>query len=553
MHFFALQSKSPKKIKSAKMTNPFRANLAQSRQMRSIPQLQSTIDNHTGKPPRQTKIVDVKANSGRNPSPGLSQDLTLVPVHVYGHSEIQPKPTANILGDMYEQEANRVADQVMRMPEPPQRACLCGGGYSRPRTEYTRPEYLRAWHTQADGTRETDIPPAVHDVLHSSGQPLDAAARLFLEPRFGHDFSQVRLHADTRSAQAARAVNARAFTVGRDVVLGTGEYKPGTSSGLRLLAHELTHVLQQDGALSQPGVKWDLAAAPPQLQRTPNGDQRSHSELIDSLDTMIEALKPDADSRIMTQDELSFANSAERVRVDILSSAIDRLDRVTTLLAANGRELRPMSAEIAQTLQLIRRYLRIRPSGFFAMNSALALEFDYMNKREGEHEGSLESDYYFMRYAMKALELMRANRRLMLPKYVFKQCTPGLYAQTLVKMKLCPQFFGQGPDRNPVCPEWVLLHEYFHPLGVTHGESTVAGTMAVPGPKQAIKNANALASLTFELAGRDPSKCHAYGPRETHGIADCMYVYQTTKNKEAYQQCLKQVFQVQEPKRSPSK
>lgn len=89
------------------------------------------------------------------------------------------------------------------------------------------------------------VPPIVHDVLGSSGQPLDTAIRAFMEPRFGHDFSQVRVHADAKAAESAQAVNALAYTVGRDVVFGVRQYAPGTNEGKRLLAHELTHVVQQ--------------------------------------------------------------------------------------------------------------------------------------------------------------------------------------------------------------------------------------------------------------------------------------------------------------------
>src|SRR5712692_11999806 len=89
------------------------------------------------------------------------------------------------------------------------------------------------------------VPPMVHDVLRSPGQSLDASARAFMEPRFGYDFSGVRVHADDRAAASARAVNALAYTVGREVVFGAGQYTPGTIAGKRLLAHELTHVVQQ--------------------------------------------------------------------------------------------------------------------------------------------------------------------------------------------------------------------------------------------------------------------------------------------------------------------
>lgn len=75
-----------------------------------------------------------------------------------------------------------------------------------------------------------------------------SAARDFFEPRFGYDFSGVRVHTDARAAEAAKEVDARAFTVGRDVVFGKGEYAPGTSAGIRLVAHELAHVIQQDAA-----------------------------------------------------------------------------------------------------------------------------------------------------------------------------------------------------------------------------------------------------------------------------------------------------------------
>jgi hypothetical protein len=87
----------------------------------------------------------------------------------------------------------------------------------------------------------------VHEVLRSSGQPLDAATRAAMETRFGHDFSGVRVHADSRAAESARAVNALAYTVGNDIAFGTGQYMPGTERGKRVLAHELAHVVQQAG------------------------------------------------------------------------------------------------------------------------------------------------------------------------------------------------------------------------------------------------------------------------------------------------------------------
>lgn len=90
------------------------------------------------------------------------------------------------------------------------------------------------------------VPPIVGDVLGSLGEPLDQETRDFFEPQFGRDFSQVRVHAGHRSAESARAVNAKAYTVGNAVVFGTDQYLPWSESGRGLLAHELTHVAQQD-------------------------------------------------------------------------------------------------------------------------------------------------------------------------------------------------------------------------------------------------------------------------------------------------------------------
>src|SRR5205823_2267360 len=94
-------------------------------------------------------------------------------------------------------------------------------------------------------TASSTVPPVVHNVLRSPGQALEPGTRAFMEPRFGHDFSQVRVHTDAQAAESARAVNALAYTVGQDVVFGVGQYAPRTLEGKRLLAHELTHMVQQ--------------------------------------------------------------------------------------------------------------------------------------------------------------------------------------------------------------------------------------------------------------------------------------------------------------------
>ncbi|MGW8251739.1 MAG: eCIS core domain-containing protein [Anaerolineales bacterium] len=96
-------------------------------------------------------------------------------------------------------------------------------------------------------------PPIVHEVLRSPGQPLDRETRQFMEPRFGHDFSLVRVHTDTKASDSAQAVNAHAYTSGSDIVFNRGQYRPAIGAGKWLLSHELTHVIQQSSASSIDG------------------------------------------------------------------------------------------------------------------------------------------------------------------------------------------------------------------------------------------------------------------------------------------------------------
>jgi hypothetical protein len=108
------------------------------------------------------------------------------------------------------------------------------------------------------------VPPIVYDVLRSPGHPLDAESRAFFEPRFGHDFSKVRIHTNALAAESAEAVGATAYTVGRDMVFGTGQYEWRTERGRRLVAHELAHVVQQSAAAPAPDAlsicsPWDDA------------------------------------------------------------------------------------------------------------------------------------------------------------------------------------------------------------------------------------------------------------------------------------------------------
>ncbi len=144
---------------------------------------------------------------------------------------LQAKLTINQPGDVYEQEADRVAEEVMRMP---------AGG--TPGTHEDMPVMRKE---SSGGQASHDAPPVVQQALSSGGQPLDAGTQETMGAHFGLDFRRVRVHTDGQSGESAQAINARAYTVGSDIVFGEGQYRPETGEGQRLLAHELTHVVQQ--------------------------------------------------------------------------------------------------------------------------------------------------------------------------------------------------------------------------------------------------------------------------------------------------------------------
>jgi hypothetical protein len=163
---------------------------------------------------------------------------------------MQPKLIIGPATDPLEHEADNVANQVMCMPIT---AVSVSPAPSRISRECAACEEEEKLQKQATGTVETIhgyAPTSVHEVLQSPGQPLDTSSRAFFETRFGQDFSRVRVHTDGKAARTARAINARAYTSGPNIVFGSGQYSPRSEEGRRLLAHELAHVVQQTAVRS---------------------------------------------------------------------------------------------------------------------------------------------------------------------------------------------------------------------------------------------------------------------------------------------------------------
>jgi hypothetical protein len=154
-------------------------------------------------------------------------------------------------------------------------------------------------------TRLSTVPPIVHDGLRSPAQSLDPSARSFLESRFGRDFSAVRVHAGVGAARSAQALKAMAYTVGRDVVFGPGHYAPGTLAGRRLLAHELTHVVQQGHAARIQRQPDESPSEPPAPTMTDVEDSAQTDTSTVQPEGNIEPLEASYVSKDVSPDETS--------------------------------------------------------------------------------------------------------------------------------------------------------------------------------------------------------------------------------------------------------
>jgi hypothetical protein len=169
---------------------------------------------------------------------------------------VQPKLAIGKVNDPLEHEANFIADRVMRMNVP--QLSITGRAPKITRKCAVCKEEEQSPESKAAGMAETgacETPDVVHEVLRSHGQPLDPSTRAFFEPRFGHDFSQVRVHADEKAAASAHAVGALAYTVGPNIVFGEGQFAPERIFGKKLLTHELAHVVQQSAADREIGFR----------------------------------------------------------------------------------------------------------------------------------------------------------------------------------------------------------------------------------------------------------------------------------------------------------
>ena len=189
---------------------------------------------------------------------------------------LQCKLQIGAVNDPLEAEADRVADHVMRMPDP---AVVSSAGLPaiRRKCASCEDEEAKTIRGKSDGQAVggADAPPIVHDVLASPGQPLDGATRGFFESRLGADLGSIRVHNDEPAGRSAQAVGALAYTSGRNIVFAPGRYHPQSADGQRLLAHELTHTIQQGAAGSPSFVARTPVAPALAISTTADALQRS--------------------------------------------------------------------------------------------------------------------------------------------------------------------------------------------------------------------------------------------------------------------------------------
>ena len=268
MRTFAQKPKATQQTTPAKSAILSRAQFGRSRDPNSILNLQRTIGNQAVQRLLQVNAEELNAGSATTASPRFMHDFSRIPIYPSVAGAIQTKLAINKPGDEYEQEADRVSEQVMRMSESQlQRACACGGGYPKCQMEQPGQEHepLHTKHVGSSDLEQTAVPPIVHEVLATPSQPLDPSTRGFMEPRFGHAFSKLRVHTDAKAAESAHAIGAAAYVMGHDIVFGAGRFAPETQEGRQLIAHELTHVVQQSGA--------DGVHADQKIQRQPEGSE----------------------------------------------------------------------------------------------------------------------------------------------------------------------------------------------------------------------------------------------------------------------------------------
>ena len=323
MRTFAHKSRTAQQTASAKPTRPSRVGFGQSCEANSILHLQRSIGNYAVQQLLRSSAEGRDGKLTGMAPPHLGHDLHRIPVSPAAGA-IQTELKISEPGDEYEREADRVADEVMSMSDAEVAQRVEAGGidgmYSERKEEQALQRQLVEEELQAKpkygetSTVARNLESRINS-MRSGGQPLHPAACGFFEPRFGHDFSSVRVHTDSSAAEAAKSLNSKAFTIGQDIAFDSGRYSPDSRTGRSLLAHELTHVVQQTGADGK------------RIDRSRDGFDLNGVQPIIQRDLAIEPPRPAAVGRVLTPQQMtdaiafnnrvlgSIANGADIIRM----------------------------------------------------------------------------------------------------------------------------------------------------------------------------------------------------------------------------------------------
>ena len=252
MRTFAHKLKTARQATSAKPTRPSRVGFGQSRGVNSMLHLQRTIGNRAVQQLLRNGAEGRDAGLTGMAPPHLGHNLRRIPVSPAAGA-MQTNLEINMPRDESEQEADHVAERVMRMPDVRTQRLRAEEedritAETVQRAHAATPSPISIRRRGSGVSAASEAPQIVSDVVSEPGRPLDPPVRSFMERRFGCDFSHVQIHTGSRAAESAQAINALAYTVGRDVVFQKGAYRPESDAGRRLIAHELTHVIQQGAA-----------------------------------------------------------------------------------------------------------------------------------------------------------------------------------------------------------------------------------------------------------------------------------------------------------------
>lgn len=328
------------------------------------------------------------------------------------------------------------------------RKCNCGnhtaGGSC---SACSKPREGAVLQRAANGTDVSNVPTIVRHVLNSPGESLDPSTRAFMEPKFGRDFGNVRVHTGSRAGDSARAVGAIAYTVGRDVVFGDGQYSPATREGKSLLAHELTHVAQNRGAQVSRAAK--LSIGPEGDRFEGEADENARAIARDNAATLRHPAVTNEPGRL---SRATFKVGSAKVEIDygdiIYTRAADYESAIETRFASwTGSPASTIHADVTALSTSAKEWVLFALDLLFD-NPIPALDKVDAVKRLIEHAPSAK----FQHGKDQDPTWNFANEALSVSGWFEKAITAGLSKPTGVKASFVQQRLGTGGGGGSACP-----------------------------------------------------------------------------------------------------